>query len=262
MQVTPVNNYLVPATGTTNSVPVVGVFSAVPTRADFREVELNGVQFVPSGVFIDNSAGAAPLVISVEGMSGFTLSCPAGSRMGRQYPAPIDQICNITGNGQGIVIFVDFPVIPYDDFASANASAVTIADGADVTLGAKADAPAANDAGAFSLMAFIKRISGSITSMLGFNTPGGTGTRSDVAASIASVQILAANAGRKGAIIFNDGANNLSLLFAAGVASAANRSLVLAPGANVTLNNWDYTGVINGIWDVAAGTARVTEITA
>jgi len=164
LSVTPVNNYLVPATGTTNSVPVVGPFSATPTPVDFREISLNGEQFVPSGVFIDNSAGAAPLVITIQGMQGFSIVCPAGARTARQYPAPIDQICSITGNGNAVCIFTDFPVLPWlDTAAGGGASAVTIADGADVTLGAQADAPAANDTGAFSLMSFIKRISGNIT---------------------------------------------------------------------------------------------------
>lgn len=257
---TSVNNFMVPATGTPNSYPVSGVFSATPFRVDFREVSLNGEQFVPQGLFVDNTAGAAPLVIAVQGMN-YSLQVPAGAQLQTQYPAPIDQIVEITGSGQASIVFCDFPVLPFSISAAGGASAVTIADGADVTLGAKADAPAANDTGTFSLMSFIKRISGNITAFLGFSTPGGTGTLTSVASNVASVTLLAANAGRKGAIIFNDGTANLSIRLEAAAASAVNRSFVIAAGGTFVLNKGDYTGEIRGIWDVANGSARITEIT-
>lgn len=155
---TPVNNFMVPATGTPNSVPVQGPFSATPTRVDFREISLNGEQFVPQGFFADNSAGAAPIVITIEGMN-YSIAVPVGAQMQSQYPAPIDQIVNITGNGAGTVVFCDFPVLPFlSSTLASGGGPVTIADGADVTLGAQADAPAANDTGVFSLMALFKRL--------------------------------------------------------------------------------------------------------
>lgn len=264
LSVTPVNNYLVPATGTTNSVPVVGPFSATPTPVDFREISLNGEQFVPSGVFIDNSAGAGPITITVQGMQGFSIICPAGGRTARQYPAPIDQICSITGNGAATCVFVDFPVIPWLDTAAGGGTiAVTIADGADVTLGAQADAPAANDTGVFSLMAFIKRISGTLTSILGFFNPPGTGTISNVGITAASQIALASNTARLGAIFVNDGPNIVYLLLSSvGPAAANTCSVILAAGATFALEKGEYDGNVHCAASANGGTLRVTEFTA
>jgi len=268
LSVTPVNNYLVPATGTTNSVPVVGPFSATPTPVDFREISLNGEQFVPSGVFIDNSAGAAPLVITIQGMQGFSIVCPAGARTARQYPAPIDQICSITGNGNAVCIFTDFPVLPWlDTAAGGGASAVTIADGADVTLGAQADAPAANDTGAFSVVAFIKRISGTLTSLLtaflGSVNPPSTGTVSNMAITAVSQIALASNTNRLGAIFVNDSTNTVYLLLAqTGPAAANTCSVIMAAGGSFILGRGDYDGNCHAIGSAAGGTLRVTEFTA
>lgn len=152
-----VNNYLVPATGTTHAVPVAGVFSSTPTMADFRSVEISGQRFVPSGVFIDNSQGAGDLVISVQGMAGYTVVCPAGQRLQTQYPAPLDQIVQITGNGPAVCVFVDFPVIPFQVQGGTSSSvSVTAADGAIATVGATTDAPAPNVAATDTLMAHVK----------------------------------------------------------------------------------------------------------
>lgn len=165
---TPVNNFMVPATGTPNSVPVQGPFSATPLVIDFRENGLDGSPFVPQGLFADNTTGSAPLVIAIQGMN-WSVVVPTGSQLGCQYPAPIGQIVSITGNNAGgSIVFCDFPVLPFNNAAGgAGGGPVTIADGADVTLGARADAPAANDTGTFSLMSFIKKISGGITTLVG-----------------------------------------------------------------------------------------------
>jgi hypothetical protein len=165
---TPVNNFMVPATGTPNSVPVQGPFSATPLVIDFRENGLDGSPFVPQGLFADNTTGSAPLVIAIQGMN-WSVVVPTGSQLGCQYPAPIGQIVSITGNNAGgSIVFCDFPVLPFNNSAAgAGGGPVTIADGADVTMGARADAPAANDTGTFSLMSFIKKISGGITTLVG-----------------------------------------------------------------------------------------------
>lgn len=158
MALTAVNNYLVPSTGTTNAYPVTGTFSATPTTVDFRTVELNGQRFVPSGVFIDNSAGIADLVITIESMSGFTTVCPAGGRLQTQYPAPMDQIVNIVGNGAAVIVFVDFPVIPFQVTGASGGNSVSIADGADAALGATTDAAAASASANATLISMTKLI--------------------------------------------------------------------------------------------------------
>jgi hypothetical protein len=88
----------------------------------------------------------------------------------------------------------------------------------------------------------------------------GTATRSDVASSAASVTVLAANANRLGAVIFNDSTRILSLKFGT-TASATDFTARLTAGAMYEVP-FGYTGRIDGIWNIANGAARVTELTA
>lgn len=87
-----------------------------------------------------------------------------------------------------------------------------------------------------------------------------TGTPANVAASAASVVLLAANAARKGAVIYNDSTATLYVLLAASAASPSAFTEQLAPGESLVLERGDYAGEIRGIWTAAAGYARVTEI--
>jgi hypothetical protein len=89
-----------------------------------------------------------------------------------------------------------------------------------------------------------------------------TATRSDVAGSAASVTVLAANANRLGATIFND--SSALLYLKAGItASATDFTWKLFPGDLLTIDaTLLYTGRIDGVWASATGAARVTEFTA
>jgi hypothetical protein len=162
----PVNNYLVPASGTTNAYSVTRNFNANAFTIDFREYELDGVPFVPSGVFINNTSGSSPLRITIGAMDGYAVECPAGAILQTQYPAPFDQIVTVTGNGVASLIFVDFPVLPFLNQVVGGGSAVTIADGADVALGSTTDAPAPSDTANDTVIAFLKRIAGQLTAGL------------------------------------------------------------------------------------------------
>ena len=91
--------------------------------------------------------------------------------------------------------------------------------------------------------------------------PSTSATLASVAGATSSTTILAANANRVGAIIFNDSAAILYLrLSDSGAATSANRSLDLAPGDVYELP-YGYQGLIVGIWESATGNARVTEFT-
>jgi len=87
-----------------------------------------------------------------------------------------------------------------------------------------------------------------------------TGVTTSVASNAANVTLLAANAARKGAMITNDGSNNLFVKLGA-TASATSYTAKLIPGAYYELPSPVYTGIIDGIWDVATGSARITELT-
>lgn len=89
--------------------------------------------------------------------------------------------------------------------------------------------------------------------------PAATGTLSSVAASATSVTILAANANRKGALIFNDSTSTLALAFAS-TASLTAFTVELPPNGLYEMPMPNYTGTIAGIWVSATGAARVTEL--
>jgi hypothetical protein len=91
-------------------------------------------------------------------------------------------------------------------------------------------------------------------------TRSATGTASTVASSATSVTILAANANRLGASVFNDSTQVLYLLLGSATASATVYSVQLLPGAYYEVPA-NYTGQLTGIWAAANGNARVTELT-
>ncbi len=141
---------------------------------------------------------------------------------------------------------------------SAPAS-IWIRDGNNITQGAQADAAATTDAGTFSLIALFKRLLQGITTLTG-KWSAATGTKANVVAAITSTTILASNANRKGAIIYNDSTAILYLDLSGGTASATSYSVQIpangyfeVPGPAI------YTGLVTGIWVAANGNARVTE---
>lgn len=87
-----------------------------------------------------------------------------------------------------------------------------------------------------------------------------TATLSNVASSATSVTLLAANANRLGAIIVNDGTARLYVKFGT-TASTTSFTVLMPPGGYYEVP-FAYTGRIDGIWSVANGSARVTELEA
>lgn len=129
-------NYIVPAAGTTRGYAIEETFVAdVVKTVDFRNAGLDGQPFRPSGVYVDNTQGTADLRVVINEI-GYSIVVKAGVFSAVQYPAPMQQSANITGEGRAVLVFVDFPVIP---FTSANAALGAIPDGADVALGATTD---------------------------------------------------------------------------------------------------------------------------
>lgn len=88
-----------------------------------------------------------------------------------------------------------------------------------------------------------------------------TGTVTSVPSSTTSGTILAANAARLGAVIYNTDANSLYLLLASGTASATNLSWTIAANSQYEVP-FGYTGIIVGVWaGDGTGAAKVTEFT-
>lgn len=86
-----------------------------------------------------------------------------------------------------------------------------------------------------------------------------TGTSSNVASSITNVTLLASNANRLGATIFNDGSANLFIKL--GATASATSFTVRVTSQGYYEVPFGYTGQIDGIWSVANGSARITELT-
>ena len=86
-----------------------------------------------------------------------------------------------------------------------------------------------------------------------------TGTQSNVNDTNVDSTILAANAARRGAAVWNDSTQVLYLLLAAGTASATNCTVKVAADGYYEVPA-SYSGVIKGVWAAdASGAARVTE---
>lgn len=92
------------------------------------------------------------------------------------------------------------------------------------------------------------------------DTPSSVATRTSVAAAVADTLLLAANATRLGATVHNDSTANLFLALGTAAASTTSYTTIVAPGAYYELPI-RFTGQIRGIWSVATGNARVTELT-
>jgi hypothetical protein len=85
-----------------------------------------------------------------------------------------------------------------------------------------------------------------------------TGMQTNVTSSASDGQILAANANRLGATIYNDSTQVLYLLFANAVSSITNYSVQVLPQGFYEFYP-GYTGIVKGLWASANGAARVTE---
>jgi hypothetical protein len=129
-------------------------------------------------------------------------------------------------------------IMATDEIAAVHFERVKITQGAD----------GANDGDVSSSNPLHTRESGSASAVL-----------ANVNDSAASVQLLAANAARRGALFFNDSAEVLYLKFGT-TASATDFTLKLMAGQSWSLPAPLYTGRIDGIWDAdSAGACRITE---
>lgn len=92
-------------------------------------------------------------------------------------------------------------------------------------------------------------------------TPSATDTNTSVAASASSVTVLAANASRLGASVYNDSTAILYLRLNSAAASTSAFTVQVSPGFYYEFP-FRYVGAATGIWASATGSARVSEFTA
>lgn len=152
--------------------------------------------------------------------------------------------------------------------------AVTIADGADVTQGAIADAKVVGDnTGTFSakfrgLNYLLALVTDTINARLNVYLQNTSVAVSQVAASssaitsvagaTSSTQLLAANSARLSATFYNDSSANAYLALAASASTTA-FTKILMPGEYYTLP-MRWTGAVYAIWASATGDMRITEL--
>jgi hypothetical protein len=87
-----------------------------------------------------------------------------------------------------------------------------------------------------------------------------TSVVTSVAGSASTVSLLAANAARLGAAVYNDSTAKLYLKLGA-TASATSHTVQIPAGGYYELPAVPpYTGAVDGIWASAAGAARITEL--
>lgn len=87
-----------------------------------------------------------------------------------------------------------------------------------------------------------------------------TATETSVASSATNILLLASNAARKGAFIYNESTQVLYLKLGV-TASLTSYTVQVGPNGFYELpNNPLFTGEIDGIWASANGNARVTEL--
>jgi len=82
-----------------------------------------------------------------------------------------------------------------------------------------------------------------------------------VANAIANVTLKAANANRKGLMIYNDATGATLSIKLGATASATSFTVKLVAGAYYEVP-YGYTGIIDAIASAAEGNARITELTA
>ncbi len=91
-------------------------------------------------------------------------------------------------------------------------------------------------------------------------TGAATATLANVSSSATNVTLQASNSSRRGLSIFNDSSDILYVKFGA-TASSTSFTVKMLPGSYYEMPTPVYTGIVDGIWSVATGSARMTEIT-
>lgn len=146
--------------------------------------------------------------------------------------------------------------------------ATTVANGANVPLGATTDAAVTNPATNGTIVSFIRGLltqaaatiallpAALVNGAFSVISRSSTGTLSTVTGTGASISVLAANANRRGASINNLSGVTVSLRLQAAAASAANASVTLTAGQYYE-TPFGYQGEIRGLW--ASGDIAVTE---
>lgn len=86
-----------------------------------------------------------------------------------------------------------------------------------------------------------------------------TATITSVSASTSSVLLLAANVNRRQIFMINESSSICRIAFGT-TASSTVYTIIFLANQSIVLDFPAYDGVINGIWDIAVGNMRITEV--
>jgi hypothetical protein len=135
-QVQDTTNYLVPSSGGTHCVPVTALWTSNPAILDWRQFSESSFPFMPQGVFVDNSQNANPLLIQILPL-GWNINVAAGVQLMTPFPAPLAQTAQVSSSGGGgtaTLMFVDFPVLPFQSSAGVAGGSVVTISGQPITV--------------------------------------------------------------------------------------------------------------------------------
>ena len=111
-QIVAVQNYLVPANGKTGAyIFRKTLVAGTPEYLDFRTINLDGQDFWPYGVYMDNREGLADLTLTFDQLQMSYTVGAAAPVTGFGYPGVVDQSVTIEGEGPVTLVFVNYPLI-------------------------------------------------------------------------------------------------------------------------------------------------------
>ena len=212
-------------------------------NASLASLDGKAPALVSGRVPVDGSAVTQPV-------SAATLPLPTGAATSAKQDTANTSLASIDGKAPALVS----GRVPVDGSAVTQpVSAATL------PLPTGAATSAKQDTGNASLASIDSKLTGPISVK---ELRPSTATASPVADSATSTTILASNANRLGATVFNDSSSTLYLLLGSGAASTTNYTVQLAQNDYYEVP-CGYTGQLTGIWatDPNNGAARVTELT-
>lgn len=219
-----------------------------------------------TGPLTDTQLRATPVPVSVSGVATAALQTSGN--------AQLVTIASNQTNGTQVTAVNNFPAtqpisgsVTVTQATGTNLHTVIDSGTTTVTQATGTNLHTVIDSGTITTVTAVTAITNALpagTNLLG-NTAeqkSATSTLSNVASSATTVSLLASAATRKGAMVFNDSTQVLYLKFGT-TASATSYTVQIPPGAYYEFPAFPalYTGAVDGIWTLANGNARITELT-
>jgi len=217
----------------------------------------------PVSGLTDTELRATAVPVSLSGVSTSAKQDTLAGLIGEVQASPTSNtlLDRVKALLTGIVLSAGTSIIGkvgIDQTTPGTTDSVTIK--ASVGIGSLTETAPTTDTASSGLNGRLQRIAQNLTSLITFFSPITTATLSNVSGSASSVTIIASNSSRRRLIIVNDSTANLYLKFGA-TASTTSYTVLLNAGDTYESPIFAvYTGIIDGIWSSATGSARITEM--